>query len=279
MSDLLRPGEIARPAGPAGRHRREGAGHHPTSGIIDKPAELAPAAGDPARLECFIPTLCVQNHASFIAELPGGDLGCVWFGGTQEGIPDISVYFSRLKRGATRWTEARKLSDDPTRSEQNPLLFTAPDGALWLLWTAQIGGNQDTALVRRRISRDGGLFGSEEREQIIPAIQAARAKDIDAQGPYAPDTFFAKANSGVYDICVAMYHDQGHIPVKLLGFTVNPETGTWDALSGVNITLGLPIIRTSVDHGTAFDIAGRGIASETSLLEAIDFAIRLAATR
>lgn len=126
------------------------------NGIVDKPPELAPAPGDPARLECFIPTPCVQNHASFIAELPNGDLGCVWFGGTQEGIPDISVYFSRLRRGATRWTAALKLSDDATRSEQNPLLFTAPDGALWLLWTAQLGGNQDTALVRRRVSRDGG---------------------------------------------------------------------------------------------------------------------------
>ncbi|MBS7789450.1 exo-alpha-sialidase [Roseococcus sp. SDR] len=125
-------------------------------GTIAKPAELAPAVGDPARLECFIPTPCVQNHAAFIAPLPGGDLGCVWFGGTQEGIPDISVHFSRLPAGATRWTEAEKLSDDPTRSEQNPLLFTTPRGALWLLWTAQTGGNQDTALIRRRISLDGG---------------------------------------------------------------------------------------------------------------------------
>lgn len=137
------------------------------SGIVEKPAELAAAPGDPGRLENFIPTPCVQNHASFIAELPGGDLGCVWFGGTQEGIPDISVYFSRLQRGATRWTDAVKLSDDPTRSEQNPLLFTAPDGALWLLWTAQLGGNQDTALVRRRISRDAGNSWS-PIETLIP---------------------------------------------------------------------------------------------------------------
>jgi len=76
---------------------------------------------------------------------------------------------------------------------------------------------------------------------------------------------------------VAMYHDQGHIPVKLLGFSVDATTGKWNALSGVNVTLGLPIIRTSVDHGTAFDIAGKGIASETSLVEAIDLAIALAA--
>jgi len=125
-------------------------------GSLDLVAELLPAPEDPARQECFIPTPCVQNHAGFIAALPGGDLGCVWFGGTQEGIPDISVHFSRLTHGATRWSPAVKLSDDPTRSEQNPLLFTAPDGALWLLWTAQVGGNQDTALVRRRISHDGG---------------------------------------------------------------------------------------------------------------------------
>ena len=126
------------------------------TGLIDKPEILAPAPGDPARLECFIPTPCVQNHAAFLMELPGGDLGCVWFGGTQEGVPDISVRFSRLAPGSTRWSPAETLSDDPTRSEQNPLLFPAPDGSLWLLWTAQISGNQDTAIIRRRISRDGG---------------------------------------------------------------------------------------------------------------------------
>jgi len=102
----------------------------------------------------FIPTPCVQNHAAFLHMLPGGELGCVWFGGTQEGVPDISVHFSRFVNGC--WTEAQKLSDDPSRSEQNPLLFTTPDGALWLLWTAQVSGHQDTAIVRRRISTDGG---------------------------------------------------------------------------------------------------------------------------
>ena len=103
-----------------------------------------------------LPTPCVQNHAANLCVLPGGDLACVWFGGTQEGIPDISVYFSRLAKGAREWSPAEKLSDDPTRSEQNPLLFPAPDGTLWLMWTAQISGNQDTAIVRRRISRDNG---------------------------------------------------------------------------------------------------------------------------
>ena len=90
---------------------------------------------------------------------------------------------------------------------------------------------------------------------------------------------FVKLRAGQYDAVVAMYHDQGHIPVKLLGFNVDPATGRWEALSGVNITLGLPIIRTSVDHGTAFDIAGKGIAAEFSLIEAIAYAERLAAAR
>jgi predicted neuraminidase len=101
-----------------------------------------------------LPTPCVQNHASFLHVLPDGALACVWFGGTQEGVPDISVHFARLEAGV--WSEPVRLSDDPTRSEQNPLLFTAPDGKLWLLWTAQVSGHQDTAIIRRRISADGG---------------------------------------------------------------------------------------------------------------------------
>ena len=132
--------------------------------VIDKPALLATV--EPGRSECFIPTPCGQNHASFIHVLPDGALGCVWFGGTQEGIPDISVHLSRLEAGATRWSAAEKLSDDPTRSEQNPLLFTTPSGALWLLWTAQLGGNQDTALIRRRVSHDSGRTWNAVEEMI-----------------------------------------------------------------------------------------------------------------
>ena len=89
--------------------------------------------------------------------LKNGDLACVWFGGTQEGLPDISIYGSRLKRGASAWSSPARLSDDPSRSEQNPILFPAPDGRLWLLWTAQVSGNQDTAVVRYRVSGDDGL--------------------------------------------------------------------------------------------------------------------------
>ena len=128
-------------------------------------------------------------------------------------------------------------------------------------------------------SGEHGLFGREEIEEISPAIEAARAEGIDADGPVPPDTVFSKARGGWYDIVVAMYHDQGHIPLKLVGFVYNQEAGKWDAVAGVNITLGLPIIRVSVDHGTAFDQAGKGSASPASLSNAIDYAILLAKSR
>lgn len=126
-------------------------------------------------------------------------------------------------------------------------------------------------------SGENGMFGREEIEEIMPAVEAARQEGICAEGPVPPDTVFSKARGGWYDIVVAMYHDQGHIPLKLVGFVYNQEAGKWDAVAGVNITLGLPIIRTSVDHGTAFDQAGLGVANELSLVNAIDYAVRLAA--
>jgi len=126
---------------------------------------------------------------------------------------------------------------------------------------------------------EGGLFGRQDIDVSTPTIAALVAEGYDVVGPVPGDTVFVKLRAGQYDAVVAMYHDQGHIPVKLLGFNINPVTGTWDALSGVNITLGLPIVRVSVDHGTAFDIAGKGIANELSLIEAIDYAETLAAAR
>jgi 4-phospho-D-threonate 3-dehydrogenase / 4-phospho-D-erythronate 3-dehydrogenase len=123
---------------------------------------------------------------------------------------------------------------------------------------------------------DGGLFGTEEREQIIPAIEEARRKGIKVDGPQPPDTFFAKAVGGAYDICVAMYHDQGHIPVKIKGFKYDGANRAWTSVNGINVSLGLPIIRTSVDHGTAFDQAGKGTASDASLIDAIEYAAKLA---
>jgi 4-hydroxythreonine-4-phosphate dehydrogenase len=125
---------------------------------------------------------------------------------------------------------------------------------------------------------DGGLFGQEEEEEIKPAVQQACDMGIDAEGPVPPDTLFARAKWGFYDGCVAMYHDQGHIPFKLAGFSWNKETKYMEEVRGVNITLGLPVVRTSVDHGTAFEIAGQGIANPSGLIQAIHMAVHLAAS-
>lgn len=123
---------------------------------------------------------------------------------------------------------------------------------------------------------ENGLFGHEEIDSIIPAIQKANEEGLNIEGPIPPDTIFSKAKGGGYDMVIAMYHDQGHIPLKLEGFKYDHTTGAWSEVKGVNITLGLPIIRTSVDHGTAFDQAGKGTASEKSLKNAIMYAVRLA---
>ncbi|MCD7438638.1 exo-alpha-sialidase [Streptomyces lincolnensis] len=123
---------------------------------------------DPARHEAFLPAPAVQNHAANLALLPDGDLACVWFGGTQEGVSDIRVWFSRLDAAADRWSDPVPLSDDDTRSEQNPLLFTTPHGEVWLLHTAQKAGNQDTAEVRVRISTDSARTWSPPRT-LFPA--------------------------------------------------------------------------------------------------------------
>ncbi len=123
---------------------------------------------------------------------------------------------------------------------------------------------------------DGGLFGDEEAEEIIPAILEAKNLGINALGPVPPDTLFTMAAGGAYDGCVAMYHDQGHIPFKMIGFNWDERAGKMKSVRGVNITLGLPIIRTSVDHGTAFEIAGKGLASPDALILAIEYARKLA---
>ena len=122
---------------------------------------------------------------------------------------------------------------------------------------------------------DGGLFGYEEEQEILPAVQEALKRGFNVEGPIPADTLFPKAIGGVYDGCVAMYHDQGHIPFKTVGFNWDQSKGQMKSVRGVNITLGLPIIRTSVDHGTAMEIAGKGIASPDAMVLAIEYAARL----
>ena len=120
---------------------------------------------------------------------------------------------------------------------------------------------------------DGGLLGDEDDAEIRPAVETARERGVDVHGPESPDTVYVQAASGQYDCVVSMYHDQGHIPIKMLGF----QDG--GAVSGVNMTIGLPIVRTSVDHGTAFDIAGEGVASAVSMVDASRVAARVATNR
>jgi 4-hydroxythreonine-4-phosphate dehydrogenase len=144
-----------------------------------------------------------------------------------------------------------------------------------ILRTIQLG-NDALLWMRRRAPRiavcglnphagEHGLFGSQDAEVIAPAVEEARAQGIDCSGPLSPDTVFVRALRGEFDLVVAMYHDQGHIPMKVIGFE-----------SGVNVSLGLPIIRTSVDHGTAFDIAGRNQANPTNMKAAMKLAVNMA---
>jgi 4-hydroxythreonine-4-phosphate dehydrogenase len=126
---------------------------------------------------------------------------------------------------------------------------------------------------------EDGLFGDEEKTQIIPAMDTARREGLDVYGPLPADTLFSRARGGEFDIVVAMYHDQGHVPVKTLGFTYDEARGQWTGLSGVNVTVGLPFLRVSVDHGTAFDRSWKGIANPESMIEAIDVAVRMLSAR
>jgi 4-hydroxythreonine-4-phosphate dehydrogenase len=115
---------------------------------------------------------------------------------------------------------------------------------------------------------ENGLFGREDDDQLVPAVVAARAEGIDVSGPISADTVYHRAYQGAFDLIVAQYHDQGHIPIKLVAFD-----------TAVNVSLGLPIDRSSVDHGTAFDIAGTGKANHVNMLSALDYARRLATSQ
>ena len=122
---------------------------------------------------------------------------------------------------------------------------------------------------------EDGLFGDEEKKEIVPAIEAAREEGMVVIGPLPADTLFSRARGGEFDIVVAMYHDQGHIPVKTLGFIYDEASGRWTGLSGVNVTVGLPFLRVSVDHGTAYDRAWKGVANHESMVEALEVAVRM----
>jgi 4-phospho-D-threonate 3-dehydrogenase / 4-phospho-D-erythronate 3-dehydrogenase len=157
------------------------------------------------------------------------------------------------------------LKDAITRITPARVLETIQQGHAHLLRTGYTAPRIAVAGLNPHCG-EGGLFGTEDDTQIRPAVEAARAMGIDARGPISADTLFYRAYNGEFDLIVAQYHDQGHIPVKLVAFD-----------TGVNVSVGLPIDRTSVDHGTAFDIAGKGIAKHTNMNAAIAYARKLTA--
>ena len=154
-------------------------------------------SGEPGRFEAYLPTYCVQNHASNIMPLKTGDILCAWFSGTQEGIADISIYMSRLCNGEAEWSTPVKVSNDPTRSEQNPVLFAAPNGRLWLLWTAQKAGNQDTAIVRYCVSEDlGHTWGEIQVLFDTPGTFVRQPVTVLANGEWLLPVFYCKSSPG-----------------------------------------------------------------------------------
>jgi 4-hydroxy-L-threonine phosphate dehydrogenase PdxA len=164
-----------------------------------------------------------------------------------------------------RWPGHTELLGARTRAKRQVMAFVSPRLRVALATThvpliAVCGLNPHAG--------ENGLFGDEESRIIAPAIEMAKSSGVDAHGPFSADTLFIDAAAGAWDLVVAMYHDQGLVPVKLLG---------WD--KAVNVTLGLPIVRTSPDHGTAFGIAGKGVASEGSMQAAVALAVRLAKGR
>ena len=171
---------------------------------------------DVRHLEAYLPSSCVQNHAANLLPLDNGDLLCVWFGGTQEGMSDIHIHFSRLNKGTTEWTKAVQVSDDPVCSEQNPVLFPTPDGKIWLMYTAQKFGNQDTAIVKYRISEDNGYtWGPIEILFDQPGTFIRQPMIILDNGEWLLPVFYCHTNPGEkwvghYDTsAVKISQDQG----------------------------------------------------------------------
>ncbi len=177
---------------------------------------LRPHRDDPARLVADLPAPCVQAHAANLMVLGDGALGCVWFGGSMEGRSDISVFFSRLAPGASTWTAPQQLSHDPDRSEQNPVLFPAPDDALWLLHTAQTAGHQDTAFVRCRVSHDHGLSWGPVRTLFdAPGTFVRQPVQVQPDGAWLVPVFRCRTPAGLAwdgsldDAAVMRSTDQG----------------------------------------------------------------------
>jgi 4-hydroxythreonine-4-phosphate dehydrogenase len=206
--------------------------------------------------------LCGSPRVAMMFHAPGAHLrsesGAASYGGQAPGTPGLKVVLA---------TVHVPLADVPRLLTQELLQHTIELTAQWL---PRFGIERPRIAVAGLNPHAGedGLIGLEDRDVIQPAVLASAERGLTVSGPFPADTVFVRATRGEFDVVVACYHDQGLIPVKLLGFG-----------RAVNVTIGLPIIRTSVDHGTAFDIAGRGIADPGSMIEAIVLAAQLAGSR
>jgi 4-hydroxythreonine-4-phosphate dehydrogenase len=250
----------------------------PPAGMIFEPGVLSGAAGSAAydvivravndalagRVDA-VATAPVNKEAFRLAGLP-------WAGHTDllahlTGVPQVAMMFYSEPLQVVLATIHIPLSEVPAALTQQSLETTI---ALTARELPRFGTARPRIAVAGLNPHAGehGLFGREEQDAIEPAIAACRARGIDVSGPFPGDTVFVRASRGEFDVVVACYHDQGLIPVKLLAFG-----------QAVNVTLGLPIVRTSVDHGTAFDIAGRGVADPGSMVAAVLLAARLARQR
>lgn len=290
-------------------------GPKPVIGItVGDPAGIGPeialkAAADPRVLAVCAPVLYGPHEPSDLRVFPQGqlsaDAGRAGFKAVQTAVEDAQAGKIAAIATAPINKEAWALAGIPWRghTELLAVLTHTPRGAMMfhadklrvVLATVHLALKHVAAALNRELidyiieltfnelprfgyakpriglaglnphAGEHGLMGSEEEAVLRPAVQAARAKGIEISGPWPGDTVFARAIRGEFDVVIACYHDQGLIPIKLLAFG-----------SAVNVTLGLPIIRTSVDHGTAFDIAGRGIADASSLVAAVELAAKLA---
>ncbi|MGB8029601.1 MAG: 4-hydroxythreonine-4-phosphate dehydrogenase PdxA [Terracidiphilus sp.] len=191
-----------------------------------------------------------SGHTEYIAELTGAP------------EPRMLLYSEKL---ATVHVSTHIALEQACRLDRGHIVRTIQLGNDALLWLRRTAPRIAVCGLNPHAG-EHGLFGRQDAEIIAPAIAEARALGIDCSGPHSPDTIFVRALRGEFDLIVAMYHDQGHIPMKLIDFE-----------GGVNVSLGLPIIRTSVDHGTAFDIAGRNQADATNMKAAMRLAARMAA--
>lgn len=164
---------------------------------VERSGKVHIPESDASRRDAMLPSDCPQNHAANLLPLPDGNLLCTWFAGTQEGIADISIYLSRLEKGAQVWSRPVKLSEDASRSEQNPVLFLDPDNVLWLMYTAQKSGNQDTAIVRFRQSQDLGKSWGEIGTLLDqPGTFIRQPVTVLANGDWLLPVFYCRTQPG-----------------------------------------------------------------------------------